>query len=98
MDEIGVRELKSKLSETLRRVEAGQAVRVTSRGRTVAEIVPPRDPLENEIDPELLKMESEGRITLSRIPRSQRPGPEPTKGKPGKTGTELILEGRAERF
>ncbi len=38
--EIGVRELKSKLSEILARVERGQVVGVTSRGRRIAQIVP----------------------------------------------------------
>jgi prevent-host-death family protein len=40
MREIGVRELKQSLSETLRAVSRGQQVRVTVRGRPVADIVP----------------------------------------------------------
>lgn len=40
--EISVRELKSRLSEYLRKVAAGQELRVTSRGRTVARLLPPR--------------------------------------------------------
>ena len=40
MREIGVRELKRSLSETLRAVEDGEQVRVTVRGRPVADIVP----------------------------------------------------------
>jgi prevent-host-death family protein len=40
MREIGVRELKASLSETLRAVSRGQQVRVTLRGRPVADIVP----------------------------------------------------------
>ena len=38
--EIGVRNLKRSLSETLRAVERGEQVRVTVRGRAVADIVP----------------------------------------------------------
>jgi prevent-host-death family protein len=38
--DVGVRELKSKLSEYLGRVERGETVNVTSRGRRVAQIVP----------------------------------------------------------
>jgi len=38
--EIGVRELKAKLSEVLSRVERGEVVGVTSRGRRIAQIVP----------------------------------------------------------
>jgi prevent-host-death family protein len=40
MREIGVRELKDSLSETLRAVGAGEQVRVTVRGKPVADIVP----------------------------------------------------------
>jgi prevent-host-death family protein len=40
MREIGVRELKTTLSQTLRAVGRGQPVRVTVRGRPVADIVP----------------------------------------------------------
>src|SRR4029079_10171897 len=38
--EVGVRELKAKLSEYLSRVERGETLDVTSRGRCVARIVP----------------------------------------------------------
>ena len=40
MREIGVRELKQALSRTLRDVARGEHVRVTLRGRPVADIVP----------------------------------------------------------
>ena len=40
--EISVRELKRRLSEYLRRVAAGEEVVVTSHGRAVARLVPPR--------------------------------------------------------
>ena len=39
---ISVRELKSRLSEYLRKVAAGEEVVVTSRGKEVARLVPPR--------------------------------------------------------
>ena len=68
MREIGVRELKSSLSATLRAVGAGEHVRVTSRGRVVAEIVPAGgvvDPLQQLVD--------EGRIT--RPTRVRAPAP-----------------------
>ena len=38
--EIGVRELKAKLSEYLERVASGQVVTITSRGRAIAQLVP----------------------------------------------------------
>ena len=40
MREIGVRELKQSLSATLRAVSRGEQVRVTLRGRPLADIVP----------------------------------------------------------
>ena len=42
-DSVGVRELRQNLSVYLRRVAAGQKLRVTERGRTVAALVPLRD-------------------------------------------------------
>jgi prevent-host-death family protein len=40
MQTIGVRELKANLSACLRRVQAGQRVTVTDRGRAIAALVP----------------------------------------------------------
>jgi prevent-host-death family protein len=42
-DAVGVRELRQNLSVYLRRVAAGQSLRVTERGQTVAALVPLRD-------------------------------------------------------
>jgi len=39
--EIGIRELKDKLSRYIRRVEAGERIAVTIDGRVVAQLVPP---------------------------------------------------------
>ena len=41
MKQVGLRELKNRLSEYLRLVRAGQRVQVTDRGQVVAELVPP---------------------------------------------------------
>jgi prevent-host-death family protein len=38
--EIGVRDLKARLSEHLERVARGEVVTVTSRGRRIAQIIP----------------------------------------------------------
>ena len=40
MKQVGVRELRQNASAVLRRVEAGEVVEVTDRGRAVARIVP----------------------------------------------------------
>ncbi len=42
MTEIAARELRNHTADVLRRVEAGEQVTITSRGRPVAELVPPR--------------------------------------------------------
>lgn len=41
MKTVGVRDLKNKLSEYLRRVRLGEIVLVTDRGEVVAELLPP---------------------------------------------------------
>jgi prevent-host-death family protein len=41
MKTVGVRELKNKLSEYLRRVRLGESLLVTDRGEVVAELLPP---------------------------------------------------------
>jgi prevent-host-death family protein len=40
MNRVGIRELRQNASAVLRRVEAGEVVEVTDRGRAVARIVP----------------------------------------------------------
>jgi prevent-host-death family protein len=42
MKTIGVRELRQRASEYLRRVEAGRTVEITARGRPVALLIPVR--------------------------------------------------------
>jgi prevent-host-death family protein len=85
--EIGVRDLKARLSEHLERVAAGEVITVTSRGRRVAQIVPVMG--RGQLDRGL----AEGWITrqVDRPPEPvlrQRPLP----GTP--TTTELIAQDR----
>jgi antitoxin (DNA-binding transcriptional repressor) of toxin-antitoxin stability system len=42
MQTVGVKVLKDRLSEYLRRAAGGEVVQVTDRNRVIAEIVPPR--------------------------------------------------------
>ncbi|MDI6768571.1 MAG: type II toxin-antitoxin system prevent-host-death family antitoxin [Anaerolineales bacterium] len=46
---VGTRELKSRLSEYLRRVKAGQTVVVTERGKVIGQIVPLKPSLEERL-------------------------------------------------
>lgn len=70
MREIGVRELKGSLSQTLRAVARGQQVRVTVRGRPVADIVPAGASVRD--DP-LRVLVAEGRLTPHTRRRAERP-------------------------
>jgi prevent-host-death family protein len=47
MIEVGSYEAKTRLPELLRRVEAGETVVVTRRGKVIARIVPPEQPRED---------------------------------------------------
>lgn len=91
MIEVGVKELKDRLSEYLRHVANGERVRVTSRGRAVAEILPAAsDPL----GPRLRALVAEGRVAL---PAKPLPARAPPLGAPSKAGllpSELILAER----
>jgi prevent-host-death family protein len=85
--DVGVRELKARLSEHLDRVARGEVLTVTSRGRRVAQIIPV--PGQNAVERGL----AEGWITrgADRPPEPvvrQRPVPRT------KTSTELISEDR----
>jgi prevent-host-death family protein len=46
MSSVGIRELRQRASELLRRVEEGESIEITDRGRPVALLTPlPEDPL-----------------------------------------------------
>ncbi len=69
MREIGVRELKQSLSETLKAVGRGQQVRVTVRGRPVADIVPAGSlPAEDRLH----ELVAAGRLVAPSRPRPKR--------------------------
>jgi prevent-host-death family protein len=57
---VGVLDLKAKLSEYLARVERGETIGVTSRGRRIAEIVPA--PRTDDLEPGI----AAGWITVAR--------------------------------
>lgn len=87
--EIGVAELKASLSSVLRRVEDGEPVRVTSRGRPVAEIVP----VEPERSEAMKKLIAEGRVTPATKPLDRNP---PPPRKTGRSASAVILAEREE--
>jgi prevent-host-death family protein len=77
MREIGVRELKSSLSRVLHDVEEGEQVRVTVRGRPVADIVPAAA---RSSEARLRELVASGRVTpAARALPSRAPRPLPGK-------------------
>lgn len=92
MREIGVRQLKQSLSETLRAVSRGQQVRVTVRGKAVADIVPAGAAANDDRVRELV---AEGRIV---VPSRARPRRAPRLVKSRRSASSLVLSEReAER-
>ena len=91
MREMGVRELKASLSATLRAVIGGEQVRVTVRGRPVADIVPAGAAGHDRIR----ELVAEGRVTA---PSRSRPARDPRLVPGQRSASELILSERdAER-
>jgi prevent-host-death family protein len=64
MAEVGVRELKARLSEHLRRAQAGERVTVTDRGRPIATLGPPDEQKKPAHPAWLLQLAAEGKVTL----------------------------------
>lgn len=92
MREIGVRELKTTLSATLRAVARGQQVRVTLRGRPVADIVPASA---SARDDRLRELVTRGQLAL---PSHQRPARAPRLVKTPHSASSLVISEReAER-
>jgi prevent-host-death family protein len=92
MREIGVRDLKRSLSETLRAVAHGEQVRVTVRGRAVADLVPAGAAAG---DDRVRALVADGRLTP---PSGVRPRRAPRLVKTRRSASSLVLAERdAER-
>lgn len=72
MASVGVRELRQRASELLRRVEAGEAIEVTDRGRPVAVLAP--IPGQRAID----RLRATGDLSSARGDLDDLPPPLPT--------------------
>lgn len=92
MREIGVRELKRSLSEVLRAVGRGEQVRVTVRGRAVADLVPASTANGTS---QIRELVAAGRVVP---PARARPRRAPKLVKGQRSASELVLaEREAER-
>jgi prevent-host-death family protein len=83
---VGIRELKDRASAIIDRVEDGEAILVTKRGKPVAQIVSAATP------PHLAALMADGSV---RPGEGSRFLPKPTKLRgPGKSAADYVDEGR----
>jgi prevent-host-death family protein len=92
MREIGVRELKASLGATLRAVARGERVRVTVRGKHVADLVPAGSPPDDE---RIRELAVAGRIVLPSRPQPET-APRLARGRTSATD-EVLADRDAER-
>lgn len=90
-DQVGVRELRQNLSVYLRRVQAGESLQVTARGRPVALLAPLREPASNWD-----RMVAEGRIVPARSSIEELPAP--ASAPEGRSISEILQELREDRI
>jgi prevent-host-death family protein len=65
MKSVGLRELKTRLSEYVREVRSGEGVLVTDRGEVVAELIPPgQGSSEQGVPAGLAALAGRGQVTL----------------------------------
>ena len=85
---VGIRELKAHLSRHLKRVQAGARLRVTARGRVIAEISPVEAPADVAWAHQLL---AEGRARWN----GGKPSGGPSKARTAaRTASDIVIEDR----
>ena len=93
MQKVGLKTLKSKLSQYVRLAASGETVVITDRGRTVAEIVPPHHHLPTGKGRPLSVFELRGMREGWLRPATIRDGsPPPGKPIPGYTLEQLLAD------
>lgn len=92
MQKVGSRELKNRLGQYLRAVRAGHSLIITTRGKHVATLAPPKDaePKENSLQKRLKELEAQGLIRLAKGPLGKFKAVK-IKGKPA---SQTIIEDR----
>ena len=90
MVEVGIRELKANLSRYLRQVEAGEQIRITVRGRPVADVLPVG---EDRVDPGMRALAAAGKV---RLPSQSWPASRPPRARGEGSASELILAERED--
>lgn len=85
---VGIRELKSKLSECVREVKRGGTIIVTDHGKGVARLVPEAEPLEKRIE----TLKSSGLVLWSGRRLSRNRPEARTRGR--RTLSDIVVESR----
>ncbi|MCB1058247.1 MAG: type II toxin-antitoxin system prevent-host-death family antitoxin [Acidobacteria bacterium] len=93
MEAVGLKALKNRLSEYVRRVESGETVLVTNRDRVVAELTPPRA----DRSPFLAEALLAEAVAKGWIRPPQVTTPEPPEPVPLAPLSELLAELRQDR-
>ncbi len=99
MKTVGVRELKNRLSEYIRRVRSGEGVLVTDRGEVVAELTAPGTGTgaDASVPPGLVALARRGGLTLG-APGAANVYPAlPRKRRRGRGAAQLLAEERGDR-
>jgi antitoxin (DNA-binding transcriptional repressor) of toxin-antitoxin stability system len=97
MKTVGVRELKNRLSEYIRRVRSGEGVLVTDRGEVVAELAAPGTGADASVPPGLIALARRGVLSLG-APGDAGVYPAlPRKRRRGRGAAELLAEERGDR-
>jgi antitoxin (DNA-binding transcriptional repressor) of toxin-antitoxin stability system len=92
---VGLRELKNKLSEYVRRVREGEEVLVTDRGEVVAELRPPSRSVESPAYPGLTRLIQQGKARMG-APNSADLYPRLKALLPEGSSLRLLSDERAE--
>jgi antitoxin (DNA-binding transcriptional repressor) of toxin-antitoxin stability system len=98
MKTVGVRELKNRLSEYIRRARAGEAVLVTDRGQIVAELGPPGEAgSDRQLPVGLSALARRGLLTVG-APGDEDDYPPLPRTRPAKrTAAQLLDDERGDR-
>ena len=86
-NEVGIREFKNGASAFIERVEQGEVITVTRRGKPVARMVP------TDMPPVLARLMAEGRLSWTGGKPDLRPPRVRLRGE-GPTAADYVIEGR----
>jgi|SRR5690349_40416 prevent-host-death family protein len=99
MKSVGVKQLKTRLSEYLRSVRRGETILVTDRGEVVAELRPARPrPTAASLDEILEALSERGEITRAAIRKGRWTWKYKGLGLPSGTAAELLDDIRSDRY